>query len=56
MMETTQEGSSAKPIIDFDVIDEKLVQKTVYDALVWSFMFGCLSLGWNCVLRLLRRL
>ena len=36
MMETTQEGSSAKTIIDFDVIDEKLVQKMVYDALVWS--------------------
>ena len=43
-METTQEGSSAKPIIDFDVIDEKLVQKMVYDALVWSSLFGYSSL------------
>uniref|UniRef100_A0A2P2LUW1 Glutathione synthetaseic-like n=1 Tax=Rhizophora mucronata TaxID=61149 RepID=A0A2P2LUW1_RHIMU len=35
-----QEGSAAKPMIDFHGIDEGLVQNMVYDALVWSSLHG----------------
>ncbi|XP_015570610.2 glutathione synthetase, chloroplastic [Ricinus communis] len=40
MMETPQEGSSTEPIIDFHGIDDELVQKMVYDALVWCSLHG----------------
>ncbi|GLT78971.1 hypothetical protein SLA2020_504860 [Shorea laevis] len=36
----TQKGMVAKPIIDLHGIDEKLIQKMVYDALVWSSLHG----------------
>lgn len=36
----TQEGFSAKPTLDFHGIDQKLVDKMVYDALVWSSLHG----------------
>lgn len=35
-----QEGSVSKPLLDFHGIDEELVQKIVYDALVWSSLHG----------------
>ncbi|XP_058002796.1 glutathione synthetase, chloroplastic [Hevea brasiliensis] len=38
----TQEGSASKPVIDFHDINEELVQKMVYDALVWSSLHGLL--------------
>ncbi|XP_011048922.1 PREDICTED: glutathione synthetase, chloroplastic-like [Populus euphratica] len=36
----TQERILQKPLIDFHGIDEELVQKMVYDALVWSSLHG----------------
>ncbi|XP_021671166.2 glutathione synthetase, chloroplastic isoform X1 [Hevea brasiliensis] len=36
----TQEGSASKPVIDFHGIDEELIQKMAYDALVWSSLHG----------------
>ncbi|XP_052302424.1 glutathione synthetase, chloroplastic [Populus trichocarpa] len=36
----TQEGIAQKPTIDIHGIDEELVQKMVYDALVWSSLHG----------------
>ncbi|KAM1095571.1 hypothetical protein EV2_010741 [Malus domestica] len=36
----TQEGISKRPMIDFHGIDEGLVEKMVYDALVWSSLHG----------------
>ncbi|KDP23557.1 hypothetical protein JCGZ_23390 [Jatropha curcas] len=36
----TQEGSTSKSIIEFHSIDEELVQKIVYDALVWCSLHG----------------
>ncbi|XP_068341512.1 glutathione synthetase, chloroplastic-like [Pyrus communis] len=36
----TQEGVSKRPMIDFHGIDEGLVEKMVYDALVWSSLHG----------------
>ncbi|KAM1490503.1 hypothetical protein FF2_033106 [Malus domestica] len=38
----TQEGVSKGPMIDFHGIDEGLVEKMVYDALVWSSLHGLL--------------
>lgn len=38
----TQEGVSERPMIDFHGIDEGLVEKMVYDALVWSSLHGLL--------------
>ncbi|XP_009335641.2 glutathione synthetase, chloroplastic [Pyrus x bretschneideri] len=38
----TQEGVSKRPMIDFHGIDEGLVEKMVYDALVWSSLHGLL--------------
>ncbi|GLT38331.1 hypothetical protein SLA2020_125870 [Shorea laevis] len=37
-----RKGVAAKPIIDFHGIDEKLIQKMVYDALVWCSLHGLL--------------
>ncbi|XP_024031458.1 glutathione synthetase, chloroplastic, partial [Morus notabilis] len=36
----TQEGFASKPTLDFHGIDQKLVDKMVYDALVWSSLHG----------------
>lgn len=36
----TQEGIVSKPLVDFHGIDEELVQKMFYDALVWSSLHG----------------
>ncbi|KAF3454415.1 hypothetical protein FNV43_RR04862 [Rhamnella rubrinervis] len=36
----TQEEFSARPALDFHGIDKKLVDKIVYDALVWSSLHG----------------
>lgn len=36
----TQEGFASKPTLDFHRIDQKLVDKMVYDALVWSSLHG----------------
>lgn len=36
----TQEGSDTKPVVDFHGIDQQLVDKMVYDALVWSSLHG----------------
>lgn len=36
----TQEGISSRPSFDFHGIDQKLVDKMVYDALVWSSLHG----------------
>ena len=39
-METSQEGISSRTSLDFHGIDQKLVEKMVYDALVWSSLHG----------------
>ncbi|VVA12758.1 Hypothetical predicted protein [Prunus dulcis] len=36
----TQEGSGTRPLLDFHGIDQELVEKIVYDALVWSCLHG----------------
>lgn len=36
----TQEGFSTNPTLDFHGIDQKLVDKMAYDALVWSSLHG----------------
>lgn len=36
----TQEGSGTRPLLDFHGIDQDLVEKIVYDALVWSSLHG----------------
>ncbi|OAY42222.1 glutathione synthetase, chloroplastic isoform X1 [Manihot esculenta] len=36
----TQEGSGSKPVIDIQGIDEELVEKIIYDALLWSSLHG----------------
>ena len=36
----TQVGSAVRPMYDFHGIDEELLQRMVYDALVWSSLHG----------------
>ncbi|CAL8166471.1 unnamed protein product [Prunus armeniaca] len=36
----TQEGNGTRPLLDFHGIDQELVEKIVYDALVWSSLHG----------------
>ena len=36
----TQVGSAVRPLYDFHGIDEALLQRMVYDALVWSSLHG----------------
>lgn len=36
----TQEGNGTRPLLDFRGIDQELVEKIVYDALVWSSLHG----------------
>ncbi|PQP93355.1 glutathione synthetase chloroplastic [Prunus yedoensis var. nudiflora] len=36
----TQEGNGTRPLLDFRGIDQELVEKIEYDALVWSSLHG----------------